>query len=66
MGYDGKYLYIFFRKTVPLIRQKSFCFIARKPENCALRRIINYLYRTPSCRAGDIGKAVLLLKMLAE
>ena len=67
MGYDGKYLYIFFRKTSPLDPAKIILLYRKKTRE--LRFTPDYKLFVPAPHLAEqeiLAQAVLLLKMLVE
>lgn len=67
MGYDGKYLYISFRKTSPLDPAKILALYRKKTRELRFTPDYRLFLPAPDLAGGEIlNQALALLKMLAE
>ncbi len=67
MGYDGKYLYIFFRKTSPLDPSRIMALYRKKTRELRFTPDYKLFVPAPGLTSPDIlNQALSLLKMLAE
>ncbi len=67
MGYDGKYLYIYFRKTSPLDPSKIIALYRKKTRELRFTPDYKLFVPAPGLASPEIlNQALLLLKMLAE
>jgi transcription-repair coupling factor (superfamily II helicase) len=67
MGYDGKYLYIFFRKTSPLDPSRIMTLYRKKTRELRFTPDYKLFVPAPGLTSPDIlNQALSLLKMLAE